>query len=386
MELESSLLAAPYENLSKLFRNAHHLIEKEMAQLVTSVNELNSKKASISKSDAAAGLDKMLTRLRALKKKLEESKREEEVFISHCAARAAYLKEVNGVDIKEGDNEAVRRWLHLKTERVLVDYMLREGLYDSAAALASDANIQALVDLEMFTSARKVIDSFNSGKCAEGLKWCNDNRSKLKKVNSTLEFNLRVQEFVELLRVNKHLEAVTYARKFFPAFVSTHLPQIQHAMAALAFHADTPTQRYSHLFSAERWRDLVAQFEHDNYAVHGQTPDPQLQLLLRYGLQSLKTWQCYDKDNQQISCPVCQPSLRLLAQDIPFAHHTNSSLVCRITGEPMNDNNPPYVLPNGYAYSRKALMEMASRNGGVVTCPQTRQTFKIEEARKAFIM
>lgn len=64
------MLAAPYENLSKLFRNAHHLIEKEMAQLTTSINELVTKKSSISKTDAAAALDKMLTRLRTLKKKV----------------------------------------------------------------------------------------------------------------------------------------------------------------------------------------------------------------------------------------------------------------------------------------------------------------------------
>lgn len=62
------------------------------------------------------------------------------------------MKEVNGVDIKEADNEAVRRWLHLKTERVLVDYMLREGLFESAAALAADANIQVLLAYLRFCS------------------------------------------------------------------------------------------------------------------------------------------------------------------------------------------------------------------------------------------
>lgn len=33
-----------------------------------------------------------------------------------------------------------------------------------------------------------------------------------------------------------------------------------------------------------------------------------------------------------------------------MAHCANSRLVCKISGEVMNENNPPMMLPNGYVY------------------------------------
>jgi macrophage erythroblast attacher len=55
------------------------------------------------------------------------------------------------------------------------------------------------VDLEVFLSAKKVIDGITSRSCARALAWCGENRSRLVRINSTLEFNLRVQEFIELV-------------------------------------------------------------------------------------------------------------------------------------------------------------------------------------------
>ena len=60
---------------------------------------------------------------------------------------------------------------------------------------------------------------------------------------------------------------------------------------------------------------------------------------------------CYDTpENRSSQCPVCDPLFKELAKDLPNAYHSSSNLICRITGEPINDDNPPMVLPNGYAY------------------------------------
>lgn len=47
---------------------------------------------------------------------------------------------------------------------------------------------------------------------------------------------------------------------------------------------------------------------------------------------------------------MCSKSLNKLAQPLPMAHCANSRLVCKISGEVMNENNPPMMLPNGYVY------------------------------------
>lgn len=66
----------------------------------------------------------------------------------------------------------------------------------------------------------------------------------------------------------------------------------------------------------------------------------------------LTSSQCYKEDgtSKNPDCPVCSKSLNKLAQPLPMAHCANSRLVCKISGEVMNENNPPMMLPNGYVY------------------------------------
>lgn len=60
---------------------------------------------------------------------------------------------------------------------------------------------------------------------------------------------------------------------------------------------------------------------------------------------------CFSGEDKLLNCPVCQPPFSNLAKELPFSRRNNSTLICRITGKPMDDNNPPMALPNGYVYS-----------------------------------
>lgn len=74
------------------------------------------------------------------------------------------------------------------------------------------------------------------------------------------------------------------------------------------------------------------------------------------GLASLKLPTCYDHDGdtKNIDCPVCDPNLGLLAKEVPFSHHVNSTIVCRLTGKIMDENNSPLAFPvNGHVYSKE---------------------------------
>ena len=51
--------------------------------------------------------------------------------------------------------------------------------------------------------------------------------------------------------------------------------------------------------------------------------------------------------------PLFQESLRELASSLPFPYQPNSKLVCYITKELMDAENPPMALPNGLVYSNK---------------------------------
>jgi macrophage erythroblast attacher len=168
-------------------------------------------------------------------------------------------------------------------------------------------------------------------------------------------------------------------------------------MALLAFRPNTSCGIYKALFDESRWDKLVQEFKKNNYELHSLTSQSPLDMTLQVGLSALKTPGCYQEENQNVQCPVCaKETLGKLAQGLPFAHHVNSCLVCRISGEIMNEHNPPLVLPNGYVYSRKALEEQAEkrqRNSlnsleteSSVICPRTGEVVTLSQCRKAFIL
>lgn len=61
--------------------------------------------------------------------------------------------------------------------------------------------------------------------------------------------------------------------------------------------------------------------------------------------------------SKSVDCPICDSKgLGLLAKEVPWSHHENSTLVCWISGKLINEENPPMCLPNGRAYSRSVSL------------------------------
>lgn len=106
---------------------------------------------------------------------------------------------------------------------------------------------------------------------------------------------------------------------------------------------------------------------------------------LQAGLTALKCPLSYDKECTPED-PLHMPLLQELAVHLPWAKHVKSKLVCSISKQPIDDVNPPLVMPNGFVYAQSALTAMAARSHGHVTCPQTKQTFPLQECVRAYIM
>jgi len=85
-------------------------------------------------------------------------------------------------------------------------------------------------------------------------------------------------------------------------------------------------------------------------------------------------------------CPTCAPLIRDLANHVPSVQRSHSRIICQISGEVMDEHNPPLVLPNGHAYSKKALTDMATQADGKVTCPRTHEKFSLSECTNVYIL
>lgn len=61
---------------------------------------------------------------------------------------------------------------------------------------------------------------------------------------SKFEFQLRLQEFVELVRADNNIRAIAYARKYLAPWGATHMKELQRVIATLAFKSSTECATY----------------------------------------------------------------------------------------------------------------------------------------------
>ena len=69
-------------------------------------------------------------------------------------------------------------------------------------------HFQDLVDMDIFLVCQKVEDALKVHDTTPCLAYCHENRSKLRRLKSNLEFQVRLQDFIELVRNNKKIDAI----------------------------------------------------------------------------------------------------------------------------------------------------------------------------------
>lgn len=404
--LEHQTIKVPYEILNKKFRMGQKNIDREASHVHSSIAELE-KLVEQSKENDSITIGRIneilagvVNKLTALKRKSVESISDEIEAANVCKRRLDHLKEYYSMTNKsrftdnlasENDDPAVISWKRKRMDRMLVDHCLRAGYYETAIQLAQSSVIENLTNIDIFLVCKDIEASLSRHETARCLAWCHENKSKLRKIKSTLEFCLRQQEFIELIRSEQRVEAVKYAQKYFSNMedmVGTSTPaELLRVMGLLACQPNTSVERYKSLFDLNRWNQLIQQFRQENFKLYQLSNASIFSITLQAGLSSLKTPQCYRKDGYRNNeCPVCSEGLNKLAASLPCAHCSQSRLVCFISGEPLNEHNPPLMLPNGYVYGEKSLRKMADENDGKVTCPRTSESFDFKQIEKVFVM
>eukprot|EP00124_Ichthyophonus_hoferi_P001593 Ihof_evm5s87 gene=Ihof_evmTU5s87 len=348
LAMEHPLIKVPIESLNKAFRVTQRNLEKESTIILSQLDDLTQKanKPEANSEEATErALEHIVERLRVLKRKVEDNLDEEENQIVHCKLR------LDNINVPE--KEQMASWSNIRKDRVIVDHLLRNGHYYSAQAITDHAHLHDLVDTNIFLERRKMEDALDRHECGEALAWCFENRSRLKKMKSTLETNLRMQELIEMVRDGRRIEAISHARRYLATNASNNLEGIFTAMGTLAFTPDTNCPKYKALFASERWASLKAQYRHDHYALYSLPTQSLLTITLQAGLSAFKTRACYQEEGRHQECPVCSWPMNQLAEGLPFYHRIHSTIVCHLTGEVIVDPNAPMALPNGYVYGMK---------------------------------
>ncbi|KAF9494995.1 hypothetical protein BDN71DRAFT_1448120 [Pleurotus eryngii] len=392
MMLEQPFLRVPYENYRKAFRTSQRNVEKDLGAVNAMAIDV-SKRATIENAepaDTVNAIDTMIARVEALKRKLSDLQETTgKPAVNVLRERVNHVAVIEG--IQSSNSPEFDRWTDTRFDRWVVDWFLRNGKEKSARHLAQEKHIEPLVDIDLFMDIRRIEDALSHQSCTEALAWCSKNKTALRKIKSTLEFELRLQEYIELARARRSMEAIAYSKKYLVSWHETHLDQIHKAIALLAFPPTTTCGPYKRLYDPSRWSNLIRSFRLAIYTLNTLPTEPLLHLALYAGLASLKLPACFDHATKNTDCPVCDGGsseglgLGKLAAEVPFSHHVNSTIVCAITGRIMDADNMPMAFPNGYVYSREVLEDMAAKNRGMVTCPRTGETCQFAALRKVYI-
>lgn len=390
--LEHPTLKVPYEILNKKFRTAQKTLDREVSHIQLAATDIEKEVNQfnvVSSTNISRLLGGMVEKLQVLKRKAEESISDELQATIVCKRRLEHLKEHGTLNAEGNVSQAsLSQWRAKRLDRMVVEYFLRNGYYCSAMTLTEKSDIKNLTNIDIFMTSHEVEKTLANRDTHKCLQWCYDNRSKLRKLKSNMEFNLRIQEFVECIRQDRRMDAIKHARKYFPGFEDEHLHTIQQVMALLAFPVNTDIPSYKALFEENRWDKLIEDFRQENYRLFQLATQSVFTVALQAGLSALKTPQCYSEncDNRNPACPVCQPQLNQLAENLPFAHCSQSRLYCHISGLPLNENNQPMMLPNGHIYGEQALEQMARDNNGQVICPKTKEVYAYKKVEKVYVM
>ncbi|KAF2617795.1 hypothetical protein F2Q68_00041547 [Brassica cretica] len=291
LKLEHQLLRVPFEHYKKTIRANHRYLEKEVTSVVSSVGDLADN--NWSKDVTVSRLTSLVSRLQGLKRKLEEGSNVENLQAQRCRAR------IDNLDSADAEN--ITEWNNTKLKRILVDYMLRMSYFETASKLSESCNILDLVDIDIFREAKKVIDALKRREVASALAWCADNKTRLKKSKvsgalslrtfmakiyflvsmsfhlvswSKFEFQLRLQEFIELVRADSYKQAIRYARKHLTPWGATHMNELQRVLATLAFKNESQVQgiaeRYSKLTHDEKQKKSTNLSKFCNKKMHDE--------------------------------------------------------------------------------------------------------------------
>lgn len=131
-------------------------------------------------------------------------------------------------------------------------------------------------------------------------------------------------------------------------------------ISRISLFLETELEPYKTLFDPQRWSDLIISFRLENYRIFQIPTQSVLSVAVQTGLSALKTPQCYSTNSKNPNCPVCQPNINEMAENLPFSHCAQSRLMCRVTKKPLNEYNLPMMLPNGQIFGQQVRGDMKS--------------------------
>ncbi|KAL3672075.1 hypothetical protein V7S43_002739 [Phytophthora oleae] len=299
MELSYPLVRVPFEGASKSFRLYHKQLTRELALTTAQIEALDGDGQQPGhRMDVDAAIDtltELAKKLRGLKQSAKDKTLEQQSDLESCVTRTQYLETLEQAKI--GGDPSIN-------DRLIADYLLGQGYLESAKIIEDTKDIHGLVDYDLHEECQVVLKDLQAHHTDKAITWCSQNGSRLRRLQSPLEFHLRLQDFIEFVRAHKPLEAVQYVRTHLTPLAmqpekqtlrDAAIGEVQVAMATLAFESPETCgiDAYEKVFAMDRWLALEKMFRKTFNDVYGMHDPPSLCIALHAGLSTLNTRACH---------------------------------------------------------------------------------------------
>jgi len=282
--------------------------------------------------------------------------------------------------------------------KVILQHFCRQGLLDISDVLIREANFPLEEDPRLskaaFQQLNEIREAFARRDLGPALEWAILHREELNSrgaaatttltitsaangrptvaQKSSLEMKLHKLRFIELLRNSENkMEAVNYARTYFPAFVEGHEREIQALMGALMFAGPRLEQSpYAHLLDDSLWHEISDMFVKDACALMGLSIESPLTVAVNAGATALPSLLNIKQvmQQRQVQGQVWNAKDELPIEiDVGSNARYHSIFACPILRQQTTDNNPPMRLTCGHCISRDALNKLSI--GHKLKCP-----------------
>ncbi|CCF60207.1 hypothetical protein KAFR_0J01400 [Kazachstania africana CBS 2517] len=416
LQLNEQSFHIPYELLTRNFKLLNELIERESSLLNKKFHELNSllsKNAISHDKIAITKLNSIIKSIDLFEAKLNDKITRESELLNRIKLRINFFQDLQTFKDNHDTNKLID-WYQKYSNLLIGEYLTRFPIIEkSGKRFLTEQNLQNLLDFDILEKANYISNALvNSHDLQPLIAWIDENNNYLNKRKSILEFKARFQEYLELLKLNDHKNAIRSLQRNLLPFMNTNFDDLKIACGLLVFMEncsnDTPNtiitnhdnidtrekayeyffhkrldlsmntdinkmkslsnsenlDRYRELLDDHRWTILKDTFLDEYYSLYGISKNDPLLIYISLGIPTLKTKACLQSDNSipseynilqkhnknylKNSCPVCNDSFAPIAENLPFAHHTESKLF-----------ENPVMLPNGNVYDSNKLKEMS---------------------------
>lgn len=321
---------------------------------------MRSSSALLTKREAQETIEFLISEVAELINRQDSGFIEEKKLFEASRKRIVYLKDQIEL-FKRGERLGIPLQIQEKINRDVISCLFSKRMYGTAEKLASNLGLESIcmMERELYRELQGIQDSLRSQSCAKALEWAANHRAGLQKIHSDLEFQLIFQQFIELIKKEKSLEALVYLRSTSKHFQPENYSSIMKAMGCLILGENIGKRNYSQFkekyeiyFKESRWIQIMEQFNKDYSKIVGIKASSSLEVFLSAGIATFQTPFCSENtESRNESCPTCNKWMQQISANIPATQKSVSTLICRITGEPINENNPAVALPNSEVYS-----------------------------------